>query len=147
MKASLKPNEIEFELLRIYARSWNLLSFDLIEPYLADDVTYDSQSVYSSLVGKPEVSEYLEGKMLTIKSGLPDCKVFAEMGYCGNERSQRVQLLGSTGRPCVVIAQNGKDDLVGLILLDVEDGLIKTIGLCTAIPRPAMAIRTGEYPD
>lgn len=142
------PEEVlELELVRIYAKSWNNLSFQQLEPYLADDVVYTSQVVLESLVGKAAVSEYLSSKMETIKNKLLTSEVYAEIGYCGNERGRRVQLFGSEGRPCVLMAQGDIKVPIGLVLLETAGRMIKSICMCTVVPNPASAIRTGEYPE
>jgi hypothetical protein len=47
--------------------------------------------------------------------------------------------------PCVVMAQNEKDNLVAVVLAKVEDGKIKRLDLCGS-PSPHSAKRTGDYP-
>ena len=146
--SSLNSEDIELELVRIYAKSWNNLSFEILEPYLADDVEYSSQIVFASVVGKLAVSDHLADKMELIRDDLPVSKVYAEVGICGNESGRRVQLFGSEGRPCVLLAQGDISSTpLGLVLLETTGKLIKQIGICTVVPHPTSAIRTGEYPQ
>lgn len=145
--AVVAKDDVELELLRVYARSWNNLSFEQLEHYLSDDVVYTSQSVLGSLVGKVAVSEYLSGKMKAVKENLLTADVYAEVGYCGNERGRRVQLFGSEGRPCVLMAQGDIKVPIGLVLLETTGNKIKDISFCTVVPDSASAIRTGEYPE
>jgi len=62
--------------------------------------------------------------------------VFAEMGV--------VAAYGRV-RPCVVLAQNEKSNLVGVVLSEFSDGKLKRLDLCI-IPAPQTAKRSGEYP-
>lgn len=136
----------ELDIVYLYAEAWNKLDFSLIQPHLADDVCYASQNVFDELEGKEEVAHYLEGKMETIRKH-PLAKVFAEIGFCGNQHGQKVQVLSAyENRPCVVLAQGQKDDVVGLVLIDVEEEKIKRIGICSVVPHPSTASRTGIYP-
>lgn len=137
----------ELELVKIYAKSWNTLSFEQLEPYLAHDVVYTSQVVLESLVGKGAVSNYLARKMEMIRNSLLTSDVYAEVGYCGDETGGGVQLLGSAGRPCVLMAQGDIKVPMALVLLETAGKIIKEICICTIVPDPASAIRTGEYPE
>jgi SnoaL-like polyketide cyclase. len=137
----------EEKLVRIYAKAWNRLDPKILEPYLADDVVYDSQMVLDSLVGKEVVYEFIKGKMQTIKKNRHVSDVFAEVGYCSNQNGYNVIAFSAwENRPCVVLAQGHSENLVGIALLDTEDGKIKRIGLCI-VPPPWSATRTGEYPE
>ena len=49
-------------------------------------------------------------------------------------------------QPCVIMAQNNRDNLVALILVKLEGQLIKRLDLCI-VPRPQTAKRSGEYPE
>ena len=138
----------ELELVKLYAKAWNTLTFETIEPYLDEDVVYESQKVFSSLNGKNEVSEYLRGKMATIKNVVYKSDVYAELGYCGTQNNQSVQVLSAyDGRPCVLMAQGDISKVLALVLLEVESGKIKRVDICTEVPRPSSATRTGEYPE
>ncbi len=137
----------ELDLVRIYAKSLNNLSFEILEPYLADDVQYTSQVVWETLVGKTAVSAHLVAKMEAIRNDLPNSDVYAEIGYCGDESGRSVQLWGSAGRPCVLIAQGDIRVPSGLILLETESKMIKSICICTVVPDPTKATRTGEYAE
>ena len=124
----------EHEALRAYARMMNTLSVQRLEPLLADDFTYKSQYVFSALGSKQEFLDYIRPKLQTIReAGAP---VFAEMG--------RVLAYGKR-RPCVLLAQERKDSLVGLVLAKVSDGNLGRLDLCI-VPSPQSAERSGEYP-
>ncbi|MGI8542642.1 MAG: hypothetical protein ACR2MD_04100 [Aridibacter sp.] len=138
----------EAELVKIYAKAWNTLNPTIIEIYLADDVVYESQSVLTPLIGKEEVFDYLQGKMQTIRKTRYKSDVFAEIGYCGSQDGYNIQVLSAeVFRPCILMAQGNPDEVIALILLETESGKIKRIDLCTTIPDPKSAMRTGEYPE
>ncbi len=138
----------ELELVKLYAKAWNTLTFETIEPHLDDDVIYESQQVFSSLNGKNEVADYLRGKMATIKRVVYKSDVYAEIGYCGSQNNQAVQVLSAyNGRPCVLMSQGDISKVLALVLLEVESGKVKRIDICTEVPHPSSATRTGEYPE
>ena len=138
----------ESELVELYAKTWNTLNPSLIEPYLADDVVYESQVVFNALVGREAVFAHLQGKMRTIKKTRYKSDVFAEIGYCGSQDGNKIQVLSvSDFRPCVLMAQGNPDEVIALVLLETEAGKIKRIDICTEVPHPSTAMRTGEYPE
>lgn len=138
----------ESELVELYAKTWNTLNPAIIEPYLADDVVYESQVVFSALIGKEAVFDYLQGKMQTIKKTRYKSDVFAEIGYCGSQDGNKIQVLSvSDFQSCVLMAQGNPDEVIALVLLETEAGKIKRIDICTEVPHPSSAIRTGEYPE
>ena len=133
----------ERELVEKYCAAWNLLNADISEPHLDDAVTYDSQVVLDSLVGKEAVLNYFRGKMKTIRK---NPNLFAELAFCGSQRGMTVKVATTEGRPCVLLAQPSKEEVLALILLEVKDSKIKGACLCTIAPNPDAAIRTGYYP-
>ena len=138
----------ESELVELYAKTWNTLNPAIIEPYLADDVVYESQLVFDPLIGKKAVFDYLQGKMQTIKQTRYKSDVYAEIGHCGSQDGNKVQVLSASAfRPCVLMAQGNPDKIIALILLETDAGKIKRIDLCTIAPHPSTATRTGEYPE
>ena len=78
-------------------------------------------------------SELMGGKLATI--GSSGSKIWAEMG---------IDPEGFPG-PCVILSQDEKENLVGVVLATVETDLIKQFDLCI-VPTPRSALRTGEYP-
>ena len=124
----------EYDALRAYARMMNTLSVEPLEPLLADDFTYESQYVFSALESKQEFLDYIRPKLQTIREA--DAPVFAEMGTV---------LAYGKRQPCVVLAQDSKDSLVGLVLAKVSDGKLSRLDLCI-VPSPQSAQRSGEYP-
>ena len=122
------------EALRAYAKMMNTLSVTPLEPLLADNFTYESQTVFSALESKQAFLDYIRPKLQTIQKA--GATVFAEMGM--------VSAYGKH-QPCVVLAQNTKDNLVGLVLASVSDSKLSRLDLCI-VPPPQSAERSGEYP-
>ena len=122
------------EALRAYAKMMNTLSVTPLEPLLADNFTYESQTVFSALESKQAFLDYIRPTLETIQKA--GATVFAEMGM--------VFAYGKH-QPCVVLAQNTKDNLVGLVLASVSDSKLSRLDLCI-VPPPQSAERSGEYP-
>ena len=127
----------DYDAARVFAIAWNQLDFSALEPHLDDSVRYSSQQVLDELVGKDAVVEYIAGKMETIKAAAPQSQVYAESGKT---------ISNPPRRPCVIMAQGARDNLVGLVLFEVRDGRIHRIDFCTVLPDPRSAYRSGEYP-
>ncbi len=113
----------------------NMLDPDLIEPILADDFTYESQNVLSALESKEAFLDYIRPKLQTIRNS--GATVFAEMGM--------VSAYGKH-QPCAVLAQNEKENLVGLVLARVNGSKLMRLDLCI-VPPPQSAERSGDYPS
>lgn len=124
----------QYESLRAYAKMLNTLDADVLEPWLAEDFVYESQTVFSALESKQAYLDYIRPKMQTIKN--EGAAVFAEMG--------EIDVYGAL-QPCVVLAQHSPDNLVSFILARVEGGKLVRLDLCVA-PPPTWAQRSGEYP-
>ncbi|MCP4776379.1 MAG: hypothetical protein GY880_19310 [Planctomycetaceae bacterium] len=125
----------EFDALSVYAKMLNTLDPDIIEPILADDFTYESQHVLSAFESKEAFLDYIRRKLQTI--GNSGATVFAEMGM--------VSAYGKH-QPCVVLAQNEKENLVGLVLARVNGSKLMRLDLCI-VPPPQSAERSGDYPS
>lgn len=120
--------------LRAYARMLNTLSVEHLEPILADDFVYESQMVLQPLDSKEAFLIYITSKLVTIQNS--GTKVFAEMGSVYAYQHYR---------PCVILAQYEKANLVGLAFALIREDKLQRIDLCI-IPPPDTAIRSGEYP-
>jgi hypothetical protein len=120
--------------LRAYARMLNTLNSATLEPLLADDFVYESQHVFQPIESKKNFIDYIRPKLITIQQA--KATVFAEMGT--------VEAYGKV-QPCVILAQNEKENLVALALAKVDGPLLKRIDLCI-VPPPHTAERSGEYP-
>ncbi len=121
------------QALRAYATMMNTLDTSCLEPLLADDFHYSSQWVLAEIESKNAYLNYIAPKLDAIRNS--SSVVWAEMSSLDRE----------IPGPCVVIAQDGKDNLVAVVVAEVEDGKIKRLDLCGA-PSPHSAKRTGDYP-
>ena len=124
----------EYDALQAYARMMNTLNPQPFEEILADDFVYESQHVLQPMKSKNEFMNYIVPKLQTVARA--NATVFAEMG--------NVSVCGSN-RPCVILAQHDKSNLVILVLAEVEGNKLKRIDLCI-VPPPQSAERSGEYP-
>ena len=120
--------------LRAYAKMMNTQNLDCLEPLLADDFTYESSWVWSAIESKQEFLDYIRQKLETIQQA--DAPVFAEIGT--------LSYFGQHG-PCVILAQNHKDNLVCLVFAKTDGEKIKRLDLCI-VPPTEYAERSGEYP-
>lgn len=120
--------------LRAYAKMLNTLSVEPVESILAEDFCYASQVVLAELTSKQAFLNYIRLKLQTVAE--EKATVYAEMGTIDAFGRQR---------PCVILAQYDKENLVGLVFAKVENGKLKRLDLCV-IPSPRLAVRSGEYP-
>ena len=125
----------EVDALRAYARMMNTLDPTHFEALLAEDFVYESQVVLQPLESKQEFLDYIYPKLKTIQEA--NATVFAEMGT--------VSAYGRANQPCVVMAQNDRENLTALFLVKLEGQLIKRLDICVT-PSPKTAQRSGEYP-
>ena len=121
--------------LRAYAAMMNTLDADRLEPFLAEDFVYESQMVFEPLTSKQAFMEYMRSKLETVKRS--NATVYAELGTVAAYGRQQ---------HCVVLAQNSRENLVGLVLAKTDGRLLKRLDLCI-VPPPHTAERTGEYPE
>ena len=124
----------EVDALRAYARMMNTLDPTHFEALLAEDFVYESQVVLQPLESKQEFLDYIYPKLKTIREA--SATVFAEMGTVSAYKPEQ---------PCVIMAQNNRDNLVALVLVKLEGQLIKRLDL-GIVPPPQTAKRSGEYP-
>ncbi len=118
------------DALRSYASLWNTLDPAGFLALLAEDFIYESQAVLEPLMGGDAFADYIGKKVAAVKTS--GTTVHAEMGSVGT-------------RPCVILAQGSKDDLVALAFVALEAGRVKRLDLCM-VPPPRTATRTGDYP-
>lgn len=118
-----------------YAKMMNTLNTDGFEPLIADDFIYSSQMVLQPIESKEAFLHYIRQKLNTIHSA--NAIVFAEMGT--------IDAYGEL-QPCVILAQNTKENIVGLVLAKTAGDFLKQLDLCI-IPQPQSANRSGEYPS
>ena len=120
--------------LRAYARMLNTLDAGCLEHLLADDFVYESQQVFQPLESKQAFLDYIHPKLKTIQ--LAKATIFAEMGT--------VAAYGMD-QSCVILAQNDRDNLVGLVFAKTGGNKLKRLDICI-VPPPQAAARSGEYP-
>lgn len=125
----------EKDALIIYASAWNRLDPTELISYLADNVRYESQRVLRPLTSASEVSDYLIGKMETIRNN-PESRVYAELA----------ETIFVWLRPCVLIAQSNRNNLLAIVLIRVSENKITSIDICSDVPHPYSAKRSGVYP-
>jgi hypothetical protein len=146
------PADAGTEELAYFALAWmwNRLEPEPFFELLSPDVVWESQNVFTPWRGRATVIEYLRGKMEALRAARPVYRLFAELGRCGDERRGRVSLLGwVVGTPCVLTYQDedvDRGEPSGLALIQVKDGLIVRVDLCTVVPDPSSAERTGTFP-
>lgn len=118
------------DALRAYAAMMNSLDAKDFAPLLADNCHYESYWVLAELGSKREFLAYMTAKLQTLRAS--GKTVWAELGHC-------------FWGPCVVLAEDGQDNLVATVVVEVEGDKIKRMDLC-GVPSPYLASRTGEYP-
>ncbi|MBM3974140.1 MAG: nuclear transport factor 2 family protein [Planctomycetes bacterium] len=124
----------ERDAITAYCRMLNTRDVEPLVPLLAADFVYESQVVLQPLRGVPDFVAYITGKFATLaESNQP---AFAELG--------QVRAYGLR-RPCAVLAQPTKADLVGIVLAKVAGDRIARLDVCI-VPRPHEAERSGLYP-
>jgi hypothetical protein len=122
------------DALRAYASMMNTLDASHIEPLLADDFHYASQWVFAEIKSQQEYLDYIRPKLEAVKAS--GKHVWAEMAKLERE----------IPGPCVVLAQDERDNLISLVLAVIKDGKISRLDMCGA-PSPHDAIRSGIYPS
>jgi len=124
----------EAAALRAYAIMANTMSSAVIEPLLAENFVYESQAVSGALTSKQAYLEYINAKLQTIRQH--NAPLWAELGG--------VVAFGGY-RPCVILAQYTKDNLISLVFARTAGGQLQRLNLCI-VPDPHTAQRSGEYP-
>ncbi len=119
--------------LRAYASMINNLDSSKLEPYLAVDFHYASQMVLPEIESKQAFLDYINPKLENIR--ISGARAWAEMAT----------LTHNFPGPCVVIAQDHKENLIAVVLAKVREEYIERIDMCI-VPTPQSAIRTGDYP-
>ncbi len=127
----------ELNLLKKLESSWNDLSTDHIESFLADDIIYESQFVMTPIKGKSAVIKYLKKKFRTIRKEMRQnhSNHNADIGY--------LPLFNM--RPCIVLSQTIADKKSQVtILIEVRKSLISRIDICF-IPDPCEVMFTSDF--
>lgn len=129
--------EYEFEAALAFARAWNTLDESHLAPLLGPNTVYESQNVFEPLVGAEAILDYLCGKFVTLRAHADTHTAYAEL-------SQMAEIYQN--RPCVIMAQQHPDNLLAVVLFETERGRIKRLDICSCLPNPSHATRTGQYP-
>jgi len=128
----------EEEVVFAFAKAWNRLEPEGFLALLAPDARYASQWVFEELVGLTAISDYLRGKMRTVRAhGVndPSSRVRVEVGRTAQ---------GDGGRPCAFMTQGHGNEVQAAVLFEVCDGRVSRYDLC--IPQILGALRTGVFP-
>jgi hypothetical protein len=135
----------KMKLLLELAKAYNNLDYSLLHSIVSDDIVYESQDVFSALVGREKVFKYLEAKFLTVRnSALP---VYAEMSFLDNEPSAGIYAKTKENHPCIILSQGTKENKIALVLVKVSESRIRRIDVCTVFPHFSEAAPTGFYPS
>ena len=134
----------QLDIIKQIATAYNRLDYTLFEPYLADNFVYESQMVLVPLNSKENFIAYIKAKFKAIQE--TNAIVFAEIGYIGLKRQTgNVKLLIQENTPCIIIAQGNKESKVSILLIEMKDGLVTRMDMCTNVPHWSAAKRTNEY--
>ncbi len=128
----------ESQLLVQLAKCWNNLDVSFIQNHLANDITYESQWVFTPIQGKANFLPYLNSKFQAIKIAVQqgEMQVSAELAIHPS----------LTSKDCLVLTQTtSQEDVVVLIVIELLDDLISRIDVCF-IPDPDNAILSGIQP-
>jgi hypothetical protein len=128
----------ESQLLVQLAKCWNNLDVSFIENHLANDITYESQWVFTPIQGKANFLPYLNSKFQAIKTAVQqgEMQVSAELAIHPS----------LTSKECLVLTQTtSQEDVVVLVVIELLDDLISRIDVCF-IPDPDNAILSGIQP-
>lgn len=101
----------------LIALAWNRRVADILEPFLVEDVVYQTQYLMEWVRGKSTVLDYFRKKMSLLPDGSDREKSFAEM--CISEEG-----------PCVFISNGLGEELVSKVDVETKDGLITRLDVC-----------------
>lgn len=128
----------EDDVVFAFAKAWNRLEPDGFLALLAPETRYASQWVFEELVGVATISDYLRGKMRTVRAHSvndPNSRVRVEVGRTA---------CGEDGRPCAFMTQGRGNEVQAAVLFEISDGRVSRYDLC--IPQIVGAVRTGVFP-
>ena len=128
----------EEDVVFAFAKAWNRLEPDGFLALLAPEARYASQWVFEELVGVAAISDYLRGKMRTVRAHSvndPNSRVRVEVGRTA---------CGEDGRPCAFMTQGRGNEVQAAVLFEISDGRVSRYDLC--IPQIVGAVRTGIFP-
>jgi hypothetical protein len=124
------------------AAAFNRLDLELLEPILAADCSYESQSVLEGLRGKADVLRYLGEKLAALRAAgaghLATAELAADPG----------------GKPCALLRQRssrygrpGLGEIAGFSrVTPADDGRLGRLLLVTSVPPPGLCRGAGLFP-
>jgi len=124
--------------LEALARSWNRLDSELLAPWLAEGVRYESPATELYLCGREAVMDYLQRKVCRIEEAGEEARIRAELGW--------VATVGRGRRPCVISSQGDVERAALFLVTLAADRRIERIEVATVDPDPRLAEGTGVYP-
>ncbi len=95
----------------VIALAWNRRDADILEPFVTDDVVYQTEHLFEWVRGKSAVLEYLLNKMNLLLEKDRAEESFAEL--CVNDEL-----------PCIFISRGLKDELASTIVAESNEGRI-----------------------
>lgn len=127
------------QLVYLLAEAWNTLSIDRIEPYLSEDIEYDSHWVFETLTGKSAFLAYLNGKFNTLKIHQRDSVMHIVAEIAHNRSLPNLS-------PVIVLTQYSAGELneAGLFVT-CKEGLISRISL-SLMPDAELVMLTDVRP-
>ena len=124
----------KLQALRAYAKMINTRNAAHLEPLLREDFHYASQWVFDEIRSKQAYLDYIKPKLEAIAEA--QVGVWAEMG----------KHLGDSRSPCIVMAQESRDNLISTVFVEIKGGLISRFDMCL-VPSTSEVTRTGDYPE
>lgn len=116
-------DRVKLEACRAYARMMNNLDYRAFEPWLADDFHYASQWIFDEISSKAAYEAYIVPKLRSVQR--TGSRVWAELAYTR----------AFSAGPCVVLAQDRRDNLKATLLLAMQGGKVSRADLCL-VPTP-----------
>ncbi len=124
--------------LEALARSWNRLDPELLLPWLAEGVCYESLSTELCLCGRGAVLDHLRRKVRRIEEAGEAARIRAELGW--------VRTVTGGRRPCVISSQGEVERAAVFLVTLAADRRIERIEICTSDPDPRLADGSGIFP-
>jgi hypothetical protein len=133
------PGRPRFEpALEALARCWNRLDPELLDPWLAEGVRYESAATDLYLSGRQAVMDHVRRKVLRIEEAGEAARIRAELGW--------VPAAGRGRRPCVISSQGDVEQAAVFLVTLAADGTIERIEVCIGDPDPRLAEGSGVVP-
>ena len=118
-----------------FARAWNRLDPDAFLDLLAPDARYASQWVLNELESREAITDYLRGKMKTVRNyriNNPEHRARAELTTCRD------------GRDCVAMTQGDHDEVKAVVVFTVSSNRIARYDMC--MPALMGPLRSSVFP-